>query len=166
MGILLRCTCFSSSSVGSWSSDGRLGVDVWERGFQWSLLDTRSWSSCGEVRLPCSLCPEGPGGPVHPPHQVTQWEDCCFVVHSLLWHSPGESEGKSESCTFHCNKPLYLTRGRLKTASDPNRSLPLTRLRVRCTRVFLSCPQDLRRTARRRLSAFLALAMARSTCFV
>ena len=53
-------------------------------------------------------------------------------------------------------------RGRLKRARDPNRSL----FRTRRTKVFLSCSQDLRRTARRRFSAFLALAMAWSTCFV
>ena len=43
-----------------------------------------------------------------PPDVVPQWEDSCFVVHSPLWHSPGKSEGKSESCTFHCSKPLHL----------------------------------------------------------
>ena len=72
MGILLRCTCFSSSSVGSRSSDGRLGVDVWERGLQLSLLGTLSWASCVvECGFPVVFCPEGPGGPVHPPHHVT-----------------------------------------------------------------------------------------------
>ena len=60
---------------------------------------------------------------------MPQWEDACFVVHSPLWHSPGESEGKSESCTFHCSKPLYLARGhaenglrlKQKSASDQTR---------------------------------------------
>ena len=54
-----------------------------------------------------------------PPDAVPQWEDSCFVVHSPLWHSPGKSEGKSESCTFHCSKPLHLARGQAEKGLRP-----------------------------------------------